>query len=71
MTSLFCQSGAIPVRWHQGTACEHAALAICISAVVLFGLLPGILFDLIGRILPCISELRYNDVDRNFTRSLP
>lgn len=39
-------------RWSDGTPLEHAVLAVCASAVMLFGLLPGILFDLIGRVLP-------------------
>lgn len=39
-------------RWHKGTAPEHAALAVCASAVLLLGLFPGLLFDLIAHILP-------------------
>ncbi|MDT8440621.1 MAG: NADH-quinone oxidoreductase subunit N [Desulfuromonadales bacterium] len=35
-----------------GSVHEHAVLAVCASAVVLFGLFPGILFDLIQRLLP-------------------
>ena len=31
---------------------KMAVLAVCSSAVLLFGLFPGILFDLIGRLLP-------------------
>lgn len=38
--------------WHVGSPFEHAVLAVCSSAVLLFGLFPGILFDLIGRLLP-------------------
>lgn len=36
---------------HPGTALEHSVLAVCVGAVLLFGLLPGLLFDLIGSIL--------------------
>jgi NADH-quinone oxidoreductase subunit N len=37
---------------HPGTTLEHSVLAICTGAVLLFGLFPGLLFDLIGSILP-------------------
>ncbi|NOQ52367.1 MAG: hypothetical protein GQ578_09165 [Desulfuromonadaceae bacterium] len=40
-----------PVR-HAGTSLEHSVLAVCTGAVLLFGLSPGLLFDLIGSILP-------------------
>ena len=49
---LLFQSDESAARWHAGTAVEHAVLAVCASAVLLFGLFPGILFDLIGRVLP-------------------
>jgi NADH-quinone oxidoreductase subunit N len=49
---LLFQSDESACRWHAGTAFEHAVLAVCTSAVLLFGLFPDILFDLIGRILP-------------------
>jgi NADH-quinone oxidoreductase subunit N len=52
VTMLLFQSDEPVSRWHDGTAMEHAVLAVCTSAVLLFGLFPGILFDLIGRILP-------------------
>ena len=38
--------------WHVGSTLEHAVLAFYSSAVLVLGLFPGVLFDLIGRILP-------------------
>ncbi len=52
VTMLLFQPEESTSRWHKGTAPEHAVLAVCASAVLLLGLFPGILFDLIGRILP-------------------
>jgi NADH-quinone oxidoreductase subunit N len=37
---------------HPGTPLEHSVLAICLAGVVLFGVFPGLLFDLIGNLLP-------------------
>ncbi len=37
---------------HPGTALEHAVLWVCSFSVLLFGLFPGPLLDLIGHILP-------------------
>ncbi len=37
--------------WHPGSAMEHAVLTVCASAVLLLGLFPGILLDLISLIL--------------------
>jgi NADH-quinone oxidoreductase subunit N len=54
VTVLLFQSDApaSAARWHVGTAYEHAVLAVCTSAVLLLGLFPGLLFALIGRVLP-------------------
>ena len=52
MTMLLFDPDESVCRWHAGTAPEHAVIVVCTSAVLLFGLFPGILFDLIGRILP-------------------
>jgi NADH-quinone oxidoreductase subunit N len=52
VTILLYQSDESASSWHEGTTLEHAVLAVCTSAVLLLGLFPGILFDLIGRILP-------------------
>ncbi|MDH3998717.1 MAG: proton-conducting transporter membrane subunit, partial [Desulfuromonadales bacterium] len=38
--------------WHVGSTMEHVVLAVCASGVLLLGLLPGALFDLIQQILP-------------------
>jgi NADH-quinone oxidoreductase subunit N len=35
-----------------GSTLEHAVLAVCSSAVLVLGLFPGVLFDLISRLLP-------------------
>ncbi len=48
---LFQPDESVP-RWHAGTALEHAVLGVCASATLALGLFPGLLFDLIGRILP-------------------
>jgi len=48
---LFQTEDPAPPR-HAGTAPEHAVLAACTAAILVFGLFPGLLFDLIGRILP-------------------
>jgi NADH-quinone oxidoreductase subunit N len=52
VTILLFQSDESVSSWHDGTALEHTVLAVCSSAVLLFGFFPGVLFDLIGRILP-------------------
>lgn len=52
VTVLLFQSEASADGWHDGTASEHTVLAVCTSAVLLLGIFPGLLFDLIGRILP-------------------
>lgn len=52
VTILLFQPEESASRWHKGTAPEHAVLAVCASAILLLGLFPGLLFDLIGRILP-------------------
>jgi NADH-quinone oxidoreductase subunit N len=49
---LLFQSDKSASSWHVGSALEHAVLAVCSSAVLLLGLFPGVLFDLIGRLLP-------------------
>mgnify|MGYP001204049275 CR=1 FL=1 len=49
--TLFTPNEAVVER-HSGTSLEHAVLAICVTGVLLFGILPGWLFDLIGQILP-------------------
>ena len=52
VTILLFQPEESAFRRHKGTAPEHAVLAVCASAVLLLGLFPGILFDLIAQILP-------------------
>jgi NADH-quinone oxidoreductase subunit N len=49
---LFFQENGQPSSWHQGTALEHAVLAVCATATLLLGVFPGLLFTLITRILP-------------------
>lgn len=49
--TLFMTDDTAPAR-HAGTAMEHTVLAVCTGAVLLLGLFPGLLFDLIGVILP-------------------
>ena len=49
---LLFQADESASSWHVGSSLEHAVLAVSSSAVLLFGLFPGILFDLIGRLLP-------------------
>lgn len=48
---LFQADNPAPAR-HAGCAPEHAVLAVCSAAILLFGLFPGLLFDLIGHLLP-------------------
>ena len=52
VTILLFQPEESTRRWYDGNAFEHAVLAVCCSAVVLLGFFPGILFDLVGQILP-------------------
>ncbi len=52
VTLLLFQVDENVSRWHDGTAMEHAVLAVCASGVVLLGLFPGVLFTLIGHLLP-------------------
>jgi NADH-quinone oxidoreductase subunit N len=52
VTMLLFQSDESACRWHDGAALEHAVQAVCVSAVLLFGLFPSLLFDLIANILP-------------------
>jgi NADH-quinone oxidoreductase subunit N len=52
VTILLFQPEESAFRRHKGTAPEHAVLAVCASAVLLLGLFPGILFDLIAQVLP-------------------
>ncbi len=52
VTVLLFQSEEPASPRHAGSAPEHAVLAACTAAILVFGLFPGILFDLIGRILP-------------------
>jgi NADH-quinone oxidoreductase subunit N len=49
---LLFQSEETASSWHAGTALEHTVLAVCSSAVLLFGIFPGLLFSLIGSIFP-------------------
>ncbi|MDH4025663.1 MAG: proton-conducting transporter membrane subunit, partial [Desulfuromonadales bacterium] len=49
---LLFQSDKPASTWHVGSPLEHAVLAVCSSAVLVLGLFPGVLFDLIGRLLP-------------------
>jgi len=52
VTMLLFQPDEQASRWHQGSVFEHTVLAVCSSAVLLLGLFPGLLFDLIRHILP-------------------
>jgi len=52
VTMLLFQSDGTPARWHQGTLPEHTVLAVCASAVLVLGLFPGLLLDLIRQLLP-------------------
>ena len=52
VTILLFQPDEQASRWHQGSVFEHAVLAVCSSAVLVLGLFPGPLFDLIRNILP-------------------
>lgn len=52
VSMLMFQADENATRWHHGTSLEHTVLAVCGSAVLLFGLFPGLLFDLISQILP-------------------
>jgi NADH-quinone oxidoreductase subunit N len=52
VTMLLFQPEVGVSRRHKGSAPEHAVLAVCASAVLLLGLFPGLLFDLIAQILP-------------------
>ena len=52
VTMLLFQTDGQASDWHQGSVFEHTVLAVCASAVLLLGLFPGLLFDLIRHILP-------------------
>ncbi len=52
VSMLFFQREESSDPWHPGATVEHAVLVVCSSAVLLFGLFPGLLFDLINQILP-------------------
>jgi NADH-quinone oxidoreductase subunit N len=52
VTMLFFQPDEQASSWHQGSVFEHTVLAVCSSAVLILGLFPGLLFDLIRQILP-------------------
>ena len=49
---LLYQNDEEAPEWHPGAAFEHSVLAVCASAVLFFGLFPGVLFDLIRLVLP-------------------
>lgn len=49
---LLFQADESALSWSAGSPLEHAVLAVCSSAVLLFGLFPGVLFELIGSLLP-------------------
>jgi NADH-quinone oxidoreductase subunit N len=49
--ALFMAEEEAPVR-HPGGLHEHAALAVCLAAALLLGILPGPLLDLIGAVVP-------------------
>jgi NADH-quinone oxidoreductase subunit N len=51
-TIVLFKSGENAPRWHDGIALEHAVIAVCTTATFLLGLFPGLLFDMIGHILP-------------------
>lgn len=52
VTVLLFQADEQSAPWHQGTALEHAVLAVCATATLLLGCFPGLLFTLISSILP-------------------
>jgi len=52
VTILLFQAEENNTRWYSGTPLEHTVLALCCSVVLLLGLFPGLLFSLIGHILP-------------------
>jgi NADH-quinone oxidoreductase subunit N len=52
ITVLLFQREEQPATWYRGTSLEHAAIAVCATAVLLLGVFPGLLFTLIGLILP-------------------
>ena len=52
VTMLLFQADEPAVSWYKGSAVEHTVLAVCSSAVVVLGLFPGLLFDLIRQVLP-------------------
>jgi len=52
VTMLLFQPDEQASSWHQGSVFEHTVLAVCSSAVLVLGLFPGLLFDLIRQILP-------------------
>ncbi len=52
LAMLLFQADESVASWHIGSPFEHAVLAVSSSAVLAFGLFPGILLDLIARLLP-------------------
>lgn len=52
ITMLLFQGQETSHNWHPGTPFEHAILAVSCSAVLIFGLFPGLLFDMIRLVLP-------------------
>ncbi len=52
VTMLLFQAEEGASQWHQGSLSEHAVLAVCASAMLVLGLFPGLLLDLIKLILP-------------------
>lgn len=52
LAMLLFQADESTASWHIGSPLEHAVLAVASSAVLVFGLFPGILLDLIARLLP-------------------
>ncbi len=52
VTMLLFQAEEGTSQWHHGALSEHAVLAVCASAVLVLGLFPGLLLDLIKLILP-------------------
>jgi NADH-quinone oxidoreductase subunit N len=52
VTMLLFQPESSVSSWHQGSSMEHAVLFVCTTAVLVLGLFPGLLFDLIRIVLP-------------------
>jgi len=52
VTMLLFQAEEPASAWYEGSVFEHTVLAVCSSAVLILGLFPSLLFDLIRHVLP-------------------